>query len=85
MSTIDNLIKNKNKRKILFTPGPSSLSKKNILGLGPFFGMGDSDYLSTERDVLNKLKKIFKRTKNVSSSQLRYRAYKNYKKIYEKK
>tara|TARA_B100000886_G_scaffold218716_1_gene151814 strand:- start:854 stop:1111 length:258 start_codon:yes stop_codon:yes gene_type:complete len=85
MSAIENFIKNKNRRKILFPPGPSSLSKENILGLGPFFGKGDTDYLSVEKNLLNKLKKIFKRTKNVSSSQLRYRAYKNYKKIYEKK
>ena len=58
MSTIENFIKNKNRRKILFTPGPSSLSKENILGLGPFFGRGDSDYLSVEKKVLNKLKKM---------------------------
>ncbi len=30
-------------------------------------------------------KKIFKRTPNISSSKLRYKAYKNYLKIYEKK
>ncbi len=42
---------------------------------------GDDDFNSAK----NVKKKIFKRTKNVSSSQLRYRAYKNYKKIYEKK
>lgn len=42
---------------------------------------GDDDVNSAK----NVKKKIFKRTKNVSSSQLRYRAYKNYKKIYEKK
>ncbi len=58
MDSINNFINYKNKRKVLFTPGPSSLSKENIIGLGPFFGRGDNDYLSLEKKVLNKLKKI---------------------------
>ena len=55
--TLDIFIKDKNK-KILFTPGPSSLSKENIIGLGPFFGRGDKDYNLLEKQVLNFLKKI---------------------------
>ena len=33
MDSINNFINYKNKRKVLFTPGPSSLSKENIIGL----------------------------------------------------
>ena len=40
-------IKDKNK-KILFTPGPSSLSYENIKGLAPGFGRGDNEYLKVE-------------------------------------
>jgi 2-aminoethylphosphonate-pyruvate transaminase len=57
MNSLNSLIKNKNK-KILFTPVPSSLSKENIIGLGPFFGRGDKDYLSLEKIVLGFLKKM---------------------------
>ena len=47
----------KNKKKI-FTPGPGSLLSENILGLGPFFGRGDIDYLLVEEYVMKSLKKI---------------------------
>lgn len=50
----------KNKNKILFTPGPSSLSKENISGLSPAFGRGDKDYQRDHKFVLNKLRKISK-------------------------
>ena len=41
-------IKNK---KIVFTPGPGSLLEENILGLAPYFGRGDIDYLKIEKKV----------------------------------
>lgn len=57
MNSLNNLINSKNK-KIIFTPGPASLSKENITGLGPFFGRGDKNYQFIENKVLNFLKKI---------------------------
>ncbi len=53
-----NFIKEKNSKKFLFTAGPPSLTKENILGLGPCFGRNDSQYLKTEKKVLKKLKNI---------------------------
>ena len=58
MSIIKNLISNKNKNKILFTPGPASLSKGNLINLNPAFGRGDKSYTKTEKKVLTKIKKI---------------------------
>ena len=46
-------IKDKNKKKVLFTPGPASLSEENIKNLSPAFGRGDSEYQSSEKKVLN--------------------------------
>jgi 2-aminoethylphosphonate-pyruvate transaminase len=54
---LDKFIKLKNRKKI-FTPGPSSLLKENILGLGPCFGRGDKDYQDVENKVIYMLKKI---------------------------
>mgnify|MGYP001159663688 FL=1 len=51
-------IKDKNKKKVLFTPGPASLSEENIKNLAPAFGRGDSEYQSSEKRVLNLLKKM---------------------------
>lgn len=51
-------INEKNLNKILFTPGPASLSKANLVNLSPAFGRGDKSYLSTEKKVLSKIKKI---------------------------
>ena len=51
-------IKDKNKKKVLFTPGPASLSEENIKNLAPAFGRGDSEYQSSEKKVLNLLKKM---------------------------
>ncbi len=48
----------KNSKKILFTPGPTSLSLENIKGLIPCFGRGDSEYQRDHKFVLNKLKKM---------------------------
>ena len=52
------LIKKKNNSKILFTPGPPSLSKANLINLNPVFGRGDKYYLKTEKYVFSKIKKI---------------------------
>lgn len=48
----------KNSKKILFTPGPTSLSLENISGLSPSFGRGDKEYLKDHKYVLHKLKKM---------------------------
>tara|TARA_B100001564_G_C20611525_1_gene657815 strand:+ start:461 stop:1435 length:975 start_codon:yes stop_codon:yes gene_type:complete len=53
-----NLINKKNSKKILFTPGPASLSEANLINLNPSFGRGDNQYLKTEKNVLSKIKKI---------------------------
>ena len=58
ITIISNLIENKNKNKILFTPGPASLSKANLINLDPAFGRGDKSYAKTEKNVLTKIKKI---------------------------
>ena len=39
---LQKFIAEKNK-KVLFTPGPASLSKENIMGLEPCFGRGDGE------------------------------------------
>ena len=55
--TLKKFVIQKNK-KILFTPGPASLLKENIIGLEPCFGRGDSKYDQIEDYVLNKIKKM---------------------------
>ena len=55
-NSLKNFINLKNK-KIIFTPGPGSLSIENLKGLGPYFGRGDNEYLKIEKFVINKLKK----------------------------
>ena len=55
--SIHKFVVNKNK-KIVFTPGPGSLLEENILGLAPYFGRGDDEYLKIEKEVLKNLKKI---------------------------
>lgn len=57
-NSIDQFIKKKNNKKILFTAGPASLTRENIIGLAPCFGRGDNDYKKTEKFVLSKIKKI---------------------------
>lgn len=47
-----------NNNKILFTPGPSSLSYENLTGIKPCFGRGDDEYIKLENKVLKKIKKI---------------------------
>ncbi|MAV05555.1 MAG: hypothetical protein CMI71_00905 [Candidatus Pelagibacter sp.] len=65
---IKDFVKNKNKQKIIFTAGPGSLTKENIMGLAPCFGRGDNLYKKTENKVLSKLKKISGH-KNIVSMQ----------------
>ena len=55
--SIRRFVSNQNK-KIVFTPGPGSLLEENILGLAPYFGRGDDDYLKIEKNVIKNLKKI---------------------------
>ena len=58
MKKLENFINKKNNLIKLFTPGPASLLKENILGIAPCFGRGDRNYLKTEKRVLSKLKKL---------------------------
>ncbi len=58
MFTIKNFVEKKNKDKKIFTAGPASLLKENIIGLRPCFGRGDVDYEKIENFVLKKLKKM---------------------------
>ena len=57
-NTINEFVKQRNKSKILFTPGPASLLEENIIGLRPCFGRADKDYDKVEKRVLAKIKKI---------------------------
>ena len=47
--SIKEFVYRKNKNKPLFTAGPSSLLKENLLGLSPCFGRGDEEYLKIEK------------------------------------
>lgn len=49
-------IEDLNSHKILFTPGPASLSSHNLEGLGPCFGRGDKEYELLENQVLESLR-----------------------------
>lgn len=53
-----NFILKKNNDKILFTPGPSSLSLENVKYLEPSFGRGDKNYDKIENYVLKKIKDL---------------------------
>tara|TARA_A100001388_G_scaffold230669_1_gene182763 strand:+ start:68 stop:1072 length:1005 start_codon:yes stop_codon:yes gene_type:complete len=57
-NNISDFIKLRNDEKILFTAGPASLSKENILGLRACFGRDDQDYSRIENYVMNKLRHI---------------------------
>ena len=56
-------IAKKNKRTILFTPGPASLAYENLESIGPAFGRGDSNYEVIEAEVLEWIKSISGQTK----------------------
>lgn len=49
---------NHNNRKILFTPGPASLSSENLEDIRPCFGRGDDEYVKIENSVLKRIKNI---------------------------
>ncbi len=66
--SLENFVKKKNNKKILFTPGPAALLADNIKGLEPCFGRGDKIYLNLENNVLDKLKKMTKH-KNITRMQ----------------
>ena len=55
---LDKFIEIQNKKINLFTPGPTSLSKENILGLMPCFGRGDKTYKILEKKIIKNIKKI---------------------------
>ncbi len=55
---IKKFIDEKNKKKLIFTAGPASLLKENILNLNPCFGRGDREYLIKEKFVMNKILKL---------------------------
>lgn len=52
---LSDFVNKRNAAKAIFTPGPGPLLEENILGLGPAFGRGDSQYEMTESTVMNKL------------------------------
>ena len=54
--TIEDLVDERNRAKLLFTPGPASLLPENLTGLRPCFGRGDDDYTKVEQQVLEALK-----------------------------
>ncbi len=66
MKTINNLISKRNNDIKLFTPGPGSLLKENILGLRPCFGRNDNDYKRIQNFVINKISKISGQKKTVA-------------------
>ena len=56
MHSFKKFVKKSNSKKILFTPGPSSLLQENLIGIKPCFGRDDADYKKVENSVLKKLK-----------------------------
>jgi len=62
---IEDFVKQRNKSKFLFTAGPASLTKENILGLAPCFGRNDTQYSKVEEKVLKKLRNISEHKKIV--------------------
>jgi len=58
MTTIHELVEERNGAKLLFTPGPASLLPENLTGLRPCFGRGDADYDRLEATVLDSLKQM---------------------------
>ena len=58
MKNLEKFVSKQNKKINLFTPGPSALSKENIINLQPCFGRGDKNYLKLSKRVEKNLKKI---------------------------
>lgn len=50
--SISEFVSQRNREKVIFTPGPASLLEENVVGLAAAFGRGDSDYLEAEQEVL---------------------------------
>ena len=69
MKKIENIVKEANNNKVIFTAGPASLVDTNLSNLKPCFGRGDKEYLRTEDKVLTKIKKIAGGFKNISRFQ----------------
>jgi 2-aminoethylphosphonate-pyruvate transaminase len=57
-STFKEFINLKNMLKPVFTPGPPALSEENLIGLGPAFGRGDSNFQSQLEFVEDWLKEL---------------------------
>lgn len=66
MKTINNFISKRNNDIKLFTPGPGSLVKENIMGLRPCFGRNDKDYKKIQNFVINKISRISGQKKTVA-------------------
>ena len=62
--SIEKFVRQQNEDKIIFTAGPASLLKENILNLNPCFGRGDNEYIVKEKYVLNKILKLCGQKKN---------------------
>ena len=56
--SVRSLIDVKNRRKRMFTPGPSCILPENILALTPVFGRGDAEYTEIEKQVLEGVRKL---------------------------
>lgn len=56
--SLSRFVENQNAAKVIFTPGPSSLTVENLVGLGPAFGRGDPDYDDVESKVMSKLRAL---------------------------
>ena len=55
---IEKFISNQNKKINIFTPGPATILKENIINLQTCFGRGDRNYLNLAKRVEKNLKKI---------------------------
>ena len=53
--TINSFVNQANSSKVLFTPGPVSLTPENILGINPYFGRCDPHYDNVESEVLSSI------------------------------
>ena len=67
MTNLKNLIKHKNRKKIVFTAGPASLIEQNLSNISPGFGRGDKNYNKTFLNVISKIKKISGQKKVVTT------------------
>ena len=55
---IEKFVSKQNKKINIFTPGPATLLKENIINLQTCFGRGDKNYLNLAKRVEKNLKKI---------------------------